>query len=104
MKERVGENYTTLDENGTLKIFRGNYSAYKIQKSELVTRQHKEYKKQQEQIEKEKTFIAKYKAGQRSREAKSREKKLLRMNLIDAPTVSSESIKIKSKNVQLLTA
>ena len=86
-------------ENGTLKIFRGNYSAYKIQKSELVTRQHKEYKKQQEQIEKEKTFIAKYKAGQRSREAKSREKKLLRMNLIDAPTVSSESIKIKSKSV-----
>lgn len=86
-------------ENGTLRIFRGNYSAYRIQKSELVTRQHKEYKKQQEQIEKEKTFIAKYKAGQRSREARGREKKLLRMNLIDAPTELSGSINIKSKSV-----
>lgn len=86
-------------ENGTLKSFRGNYSAYRVQKSELVTRQYKEYHKQQEQIEKDKIFIARYKAGQRSREAKGREKKLLRMNLIDAPTESSEVMKIKTKDV-----
>ena len=53
-----------------MKSYPGNYSKYKILKSEEDERLSREYRKQQEHIRREESFIARYHAGQRSKEAR----------------------------------
>ncbi len=65
--------------------FPGNYSQYREQRGKMVESWKKEYNKQQEEIESLKEFIRRYKAGQRSREARAREKRLARMQPIPPP-------------------
>ena len=65
-------------ERGRLQRFPGNYSKYRDLKAAQVVRQHKEFERQQEYIAKEEYFIQRYKAGQRSREARGRETRLAR--------------------------
>jgi ATP-binding cassette subfamily F protein 3 len=72
-------------ELGRLTVYPGNYSAYRVQKAERVLRQQKEHERQQEYIAKLKDFIARYHAGQRSREAKSRANRLQRLKAVDVP-------------------
>jgi ATP-binding cassette subfamily F protein 3 len=72
-------------EQGRLTVYPGNYSAYRLQKAERVLRQQKEHERQQEYIAKLKDFIARYHAGQRSREAKSRANRLQRLTAVEAP-------------------
>ena len=67
-----------------LKTYKGNYSKYKIIKEEEI-QEIKEYAKQQEHIKKEEDFIARYHAGQRSKEARGRTKKLNRIDRLSAP-------------------
>ena len=82
-------------ERGRLQRFPGNYSQYRELKRAQVERQQKEFERQQEHIAKEEFFIQRYKAGQRSREARGREKKLARLELIEAPQ-SEKTISIGS--------
>jgi ATP-binding cassette, subfamily F, member 3 len=63
---------------GSLEIYRGNYSAYAIQRQERTVRQLEEWEEQQEQIAKTEDFIRRNMAGQRSREAKGRLRRLER--------------------------
>ena len=72
-------------ERGRLRRFPGNYSKYRELRRAQVERQQKEFERQREYIAKEEFFIQRYKAGQRSREARGREKKLGRLELIEKP-------------------
>ena len=72
-------------ELGKLAVFPGNYSKYRELKRAQIVRQQIEYERQQEYIAKEEYFIQRYKAGQRSREARGRETRLARMERIEAP-------------------
>ena len=57
----------------------GNYSAYVEQRELHETTQQRAYELQQKDIEKQQEFIRRFKAGQRSKEAKGREKRLERL-------------------------
>ncbi|MCY4653307.1 MAG: ABC-F family ATP-binding cassette domain-containing protein, partial [Dehalococcoidia bacterium] len=72
-------------ERGRVQRFPGNYSQYRELKRAQVERQQKEFERQREYIAKEEFFIQRYKAGQRSREARGREKRLARLERIEAP-------------------
>ncbi len=72
-------------ERGRLARFPGNYSKYRQLKREREERRLKEFERQREYIEKEEYFIQRYKAGQRSREARGRETRLARLERIEAP-------------------
>ena len=82
-------------DHGRMNTFPGNFSKYRILKGERDLRQAKEYEAQQEFIAKEQAFIDRYRAGQRSREAKGRETRLGRLERIARPDLD-ESISISS--------
>ena len=70
--------------HGRLAAYKGNYSKYRHLKAERERRQQTEYVRQQQFIRKQEDFIERYRAGQRSREALGREKRLNRMERIEA--------------------
>lgn len=70
---------TIWEMTPSLEIYRGNYSAYLAQRSERYQRQLKEYQAQQEFIEKEEDFIRRNIAGQNTRQAQGRLKRLQRL-------------------------
>ncbi len=63
---------------GQLEAYSGNYSHYVQQRDERHERRLKEHQAQQEHIAKEEFYIQRYMAGQRSRQAKGRLKRLER--------------------------
>ena len=81
-------------DHGRMNVFPGNFSKYRVLKGERDLRQVKEYEAQQEFIAKEQAFIDRYRAGQRSREAKGRETRLGRLERIDRPDID-RSISLK---------
>ena len=62
-----------------LQSYPGNYSAFVQQRELQELSQQRAYEQQQETIEKQKEFIRRFGAGQRSKEAKGREKRLNRL-------------------------
>jgi ATP-binding cassette subfamily F protein 3 len=70
---------------GRIEEYRGNYSAYAIQRVERQERRWKEYNEQQEQLAITEEFIRRYKAGQRSKEARGRLRRLERVELVERP-------------------
>ncbi len=64
---------------GTLEDYPAAYQGYLTLKAERLERRLKEYTAQQELIARTEEFIQRYKAGQRSKEAKGREKRLNRL-------------------------
>ncbi len=62
-----------------LEVFHGNYSAYLVQRSERYTRRLEEYQAQAEFIEKEEEYIRRNIAGQNTRQAQGRRKRLERL-------------------------
>jgi len=62
-----------------LELYRGNYSAYLMQREERYERQLKEFEAQQEFIAKEEDFIKRNMAGQNTRQAQGRLKRLERL-------------------------
>ncbi|HEY67987.1 MAG TPA: ABC-F family ATP-binding cassette domain-containing protein [Thermoflexia bacterium] len=72
-------------EWGHLERYRGNYSAYVVQKAERVALQRAEYERQQRSIARTEEFIRRNIAGQRSREAKGRRKRLARLERVERP-------------------
>ena len=77
-----------------IKIYRGNYSKYIETKKveELVG--ERAFKKQQAFIEHEEDFIRRNIAGQRTREAQGRRKKLARLERVDKPKPDAPTIKL----------
>jgi ATP-binding cassette subfamily F protein 3 len=72
-----------------LEVYRGNYSAYVVQRTERRQRQRKEWQRQQQVIAKEEDFIRRNIAGQNTKQAQGRRTRLERMikegGLIDLP-------------------
>ena len=91
--DRVVDQVWELD-HGRLDTYRGNYTAYRVQKAEREVLQLKEYNRQQEFIAKEQYYIDRYRAGQRSRQAKGREKRLTRMARVEAPYRQEQAISV----------
>ncbi|HET6879442.1 MAG TPA: ABC-F family ATP-binding cassette domain-containing protein [Pirellulales bacterium] len=70
---------------GTVDDYVGNFSAYWKQKAERLKVQARTFEKQQEQIAKTEEFIRRNFYGQKSAQAKDREKKLARIERIEPP-------------------
>ena len=76
--DRVANTVWDLTSVG-LENYRGNYSAYVQQKVERLEHLSSRYKSQQEHIHKERDFIQRNMAGQNTRQAQGRQKRLDRM-------------------------
>lgn len=74
--------------NGRVSEYPGNYSRYLVLRAERMERWSKEYDAQQEYIARTEEFIRRYKAGQRSKEARGRQTLLDRMERIERPPES----------------
>ena len=92
--DKVATRIVELDSR-RLTSYRGNYSAYARVKRERLARQRKEYGMQREEIARQEEYIRRYHAGQRSKEARGRQKKLDRVERIEKPAED------KSMRVQL---
>lgn len=74
-----------LDGLGGFFTYRGNYTAAMAQREAERQRRLKEYEAQQEEIERLEAYVRRYKAGNRAAMAKSRERRLERMERIEPP-------------------
>src|SRR5579863_7578920 len=70
---------------GRIEEYPGNYTRYLHLREERMERRLREYEAQQAQIAHTEEFIRRYKAGQRSREARGRQKLLDRMERVQRP-------------------
>jgi len=77
-------------EDGRLIEYPGNYQKYRELRAEWLLTQQRAYEKQQVKIRHEQGFIDRYRAGQRAKQAKGREKRLERFkqDVIDKPVES----------------
>lgn len=83
-------------ERGVSTSYLGNYSAYLQQKEEAKAAQLSTYERQQKEIEKQQEFVERFRASAtRSTQAKSREKQLDKIELVEAPTASLKSLKFR---------
>ncbi len=73
-------------ERGVSTTYLGNYSAYLLQKQEQRDAQMSAFERQQKELEKQQTFVDRFRASAtRSTQAKSREKQLDKIERIEAP-------------------
>jgi len=70
---------------GRLETYPGNYGKYVQLRAERMARRSVEYETQQEHITRTKAFIQRHIAGQRTREAQGRRKRLARMERLERP-------------------
>ncbi|HEX2913951.1 MAG TPA: ABC-F family ATP-binding cassette domain-containing protein [Chloroflexia bacterium] len=70
---------------GRIEDYPGNYSKYLTLRAERLERAVALYEAQQEQIAKTEEYIRRYRAGQRAKEARGRQKKLDRLERLDRP-------------------
>jgi len=63
----------------SITLYRGNYSAYVAQRAERLELHRKTYKSQQEHVRREQDFIQRNIAGQKTRQAQGRRKRLQRL-------------------------
>jgi ATP-binding cassette subfamily F protein 3 len=70
---------TIFEMSPDLEVYRGNYSAYLVQREERYRRLALEYEAQREFVEKEEDYIRRNMAGQNTRQAQGRLKRLERM-------------------------
>jgi ATP-binding cassette subfamily F protein 3 len=83
-------------ERGFSTTYLGNYSAYLQQKLELKTAQAATYERQQKEIAKQQEFIERFRASAtRSTQAKSREKQLEKIDLVEAPISDLKTLKFR---------
>lgn len=89
-------------ENKSLYTYKGGYSQYVVLKEHNFEARMKAYRKQQEEIEKLKDYIAKNKVrASTAAMAKSREKQLERMDIIEKPFEYKSSVRLNlSYNIE----
>lgn len=68
-----------------LEVYRGNYQKYVQLRAERRARRLTEWQEQQAFIAKTEAFVRRYKAGQRTKEAQGREKRLMRVERLERP-------------------
>ncbi len=83
-------------ERGRLTRYRGNYSAYTVQKEAAVERQEKEYAMQQKEIAKLEDYVARNLVrASTSKSAKSRQKQLDKMERIEKPVTHQKRASLR---------
>jgi ATP-binding cassette subfamily F protein 3 len=83
-------------ERGVSTTYLGNYSAYLQQKEEARSAQQAAYEHQQKEIEKQQAFVDRFRASAtRSTQAKSREKQLEKIELVEAPDARLRMLKFR---------
>nr|MDJ0650020.1 ABC-F family ATP-binding cassette domain-containing protein [Xenococcaceae cyanobacterium MO_188.B19] len=83
-------------ERGVSTVYPGNYSSYLQQKEETKLAQSATYERQQKEIAKQQEFIERFRASAtRSTQAKSREKQLEKIDLVDAPISDVKSLRFQ---------
>ncbi|MGL4910389.1 MAG: ABC-F family ATP-binding cassette domain-containing protein [Cetobacterium sp.] len=82
-------------EAKTLKTYKGNFSDYVIQKEAYLSGAVKSFEKEQDKIKKMEEFVRRYKAGQKCKQARGRQKMLDRMEKADNPIIGIRKIKLK---------
>src|SRR5262245_6374396 len=83
-------------ENGRVESYKGNYSAYLVEKEERLEQQQRAYQQQQELIARTEEFIRRNLAGQKTKQAKSRRNFLQRMErLEDVNNLETANFKLK---------
>ncbi|MFR4401096.1 MAG: ABC-F family ATP-binding cassette domain-containing protein, partial [Peptococcus niger] len=70
-------------DHGVLTSYTGNYSRYLVLKAEAEAAQEKAFASQQKMLAKEQAYIEKNRAGRMAKQARGREKKLARIELIN---------------------
>lgn len=84
-------------ENRKLYIYEGNYSSYTVQRKQRMDFEMREYTKQQEEIARQEDIIRRFKERKTellAKRARSREKMLEHMEMIDRPDAPQDSMKI----------
>jgi ATP-binding cassette, subfamily F, member 3 len=80
-------------ERGVSSTYLGNYSSYLQQKAENQSAQLSAFERQQKEIEKQQTFVDRFRASAtRSTQAKSREKQLDKIERIEAPIAGMRTL------------
>jgi ATP-binding cassette subfamily F protein 3 len=83
-------------ERGVSSTYLGNYSAYIQQKAETGLAQLSAYERQQKELEKQQAFVDRFRASAtRSTQAKSREKQLEKIELVEAPIAGVRTLRFK---------
>jgi ATP-binding cassette, subfamily F, member 3 len=83
-------------ERGVSATYLGNYSSYLQQKEEAQNAQLSAYERQQKDMAKQQEFVDRFRASAtRSTQAKSREKQLDKIELIEAPIGSVKTLQFK---------
>jgi ATP-binding cassette subfamily F protein 3 len=82
--ERVATGVLEL-ERGRGKLYNMKYSAYRRERAEALQNQAEQFERQREEIDRLERFVAKFKAGTRSKQAQSRQKEIDRIERVDAP-------------------
>lgn len=83
-------------ERGVSAEYLGNYSAYVVQKEQAKEAQLAAYERQQRELERQQAFVDRFRASAtRSTQAKSREKQLEKIELIEAPEDSEKTLKFR---------
>jgi ATP-binding cassette subfamily F protein 3 len=72
-------------ERGRGRVYPGKYSAFRREKALQVAQQAEAFERQQAELERLQRFVTKWKAGTKSKQAKSREKEIARIELVDKP-------------------
>jgi ATP-binding cassette subfamily F protein 3 len=84
--DRVVDDIFELEQHA-LQHYGGNYSAYVVAKAERVAQQRKAYEQQQAEIRRQEEFIRRNMAGQKTKQAQSRQKSLERLERLERPGI-----------------
>jgi ATP-binding cassette subfamily F protein 3 len=97
--DRVVGRVIELDA-GHVQDYRGNYSTYLEQRTERLERQAKEWRLQNEWIEKQEDYIRRNIAGQKTKQAQSRRKLLARVTPLEKPRSAPARVKFRFMPVE----
>lgn len=81
--------------DGKVQTFRGDFASFERQIEEMTKTRERAYEQQQAYISRTQEFIRRYKAGQRSKQARGREKVLSRLERIEAPWKAPEGFHLR---------
>jgi ATP-binding cassette, subfamily F, member 3 len=85
-------------ENGTAYAYRGSYNAFVRQRAEARLAQERQYSKQQAVIAAEEDYIRRNIAGQNSKQAKGRRKRLQRLERLSPPATEQSVMALRIDN------
>jgi len=88
-------------ERGRLTRWSGNYTAYVAQKAQWLREATEAYERQQEEIARLEDYVRRYKAGNRSTMARSREKMLARLERLERPRARTRSARLRFDSTEV---